>query len=96
MIIHGRTEEQTRTAIASPLAMIASDGFIERGRGHPRTSGTFAKVLGKYVREEKVVPLMDALRRSIAAEKRPAARSASRRSPAKSAPKRSARARKVL
>src|SRR5581483_11728171 len=50
VIIHGRTEEQTRKAIASPLAMIASDGFIEHGRGHPRTSGTFAKVLGKYVR----------------------------------------------
>jgi len=63
VIIHGRSEEQTRAAIASPLAMIASDGFIEHGRGHPRTSGTFAKVLGKYVREEKVVPLMDALRR---------------------------------
>jgi N-acyl-D-aspartate/D-glutamate deacylase len=63
VIIHGRTEEQTRKAIASPLAMIASDGFIEHGRGHPRTSGTYAKVLGKYVREEHVVPLMDALRR---------------------------------
>src|SRR5687768_8910208 len=63
VIIHGRSEEQTRAAIASPLAMIASDGFIENGRGHPRTSGTFAKVLGKYVREDKVVPLMDALRR---------------------------------
>ena len=43
--------------------MIASDGFIENGRGHPRTSGTFAKVLGRYVREEKAVTLMDALRR---------------------------------
>ena len=63
VIIHGRSEEQTRTAIASPLAMIASDGFIENGRGHPRTSGTYAKVLGKYVREDKAVPLMDALRR---------------------------------
>ena len=63
VIIHGRSEEQTRAAIASPLAMIASDGFIEKGRGHPRTSGTFAKVLGKYVREDRVVPLMDALRR---------------------------------
>jgi N-acyl-D-aspartate/D-glutamate deacylase len=63
VIIHGRSEEQTRAAIASPLAMIASDGFIENGRGHPRTSGTYAKVLGKYVREDKVVPLMDALRR---------------------------------
>jgi N-acyl-D-aspartate/D-glutamate deacylase len=63
VIIHGRSEEQTRTAIASPLAMIASDGFIENGRGHPRTSGTFAKVLGRYVRDERVVTLMDALRR---------------------------------
>ena len=63
VIIHGRSEEQTRAAIASPLAMIASDGFIENGRGHPRTSGTFAKVLGKYVRDDKVVPLMDAVRR---------------------------------
>jgi N-acyl-D-aspartate/D-glutamate deacylase len=63
VIIHGRTEEQTRKAIASPLAMIASDGFIEHGRGHPRTSGTYAKVLGKYVRDDHVVPLMDALRR---------------------------------
>jgi len=63
VIIHGRPEEQTRAAIVSPLSMIASDGFIEHGRGHPRTSGTFAKVLGKYVREERAVPLADALRR---------------------------------
>src|SRR5262249_17615193 len=62
-VIHGRRAEQARKAGASPHAMIASDGFIEHGRGHPRTSGTFAKVLGKYVRDERVVPLMDALRR---------------------------------
>ena len=63
VIIHGRSEQQTRAAIASPLAMIASDGFIENGRGHPRTSGTFAKVLGRYVREEGAVTLMNALGR---------------------------------
>ena len=63
MIIHGRSEEQTRAAILSPLTMIASDGFIEHGRGHPRTSGTYSKVLGKYVREEKGLALMDALRK---------------------------------
>lgn len=63
VIIHDRSEEQTRAAIGSPLAMIASDGFIRDGRGHPRTSGTYAKVLGRYVRDEGVVPLMDALRR---------------------------------
>lgn len=63
VIIHGRSEEQTRRAITSPLSMIASDGFIENGRGHPRTSGSYAKVLGKYVREERAIPLMDALQR---------------------------------
>jgi dihydroorotase len=63
VIMHTRSEEQTRAAIASPFAMIASDGFIENGRGHPRSSGTYAKVLGKYVREERVIPLMEALRR---------------------------------
>jgi N-acyl-D-aspartate/D-glutamate deacylase len=63
VIIHGRSEAQTRAAIASPLAIIASDGFIEQGRGHPRTSGTYAKVLGRYVREERAVTLADALRR---------------------------------
>jgi hypothetical protein len=37
---------RTRSAIVSPLTMIASDGCIENGRGHPSTSGAFAKVLG--------------------------------------------------
>jgi N-acyl-D-aspartate/D-glutamate deacylase len=63
VIIHGRTEEQTRAAIASPLTMIASDGVIEKGRGHPRTSGSYSKVLGKYVRDEQALTLMDALRK---------------------------------
>lgn len=63
VIIHGRSEEQTRAAILSPLTMIASDGFIKEGRGHPRTSGSYSKVLGKYVRDEKALPLMDALRK---------------------------------
>jgi N-acyl-D-aspartate/D-glutamate deacylase len=63
IIIHNRSDAQTRAAIVSPLSMIASDGFIEHGRGHPRTSGTYAKVLGQYVRDEGAIPLMDALRR---------------------------------
>jgi N-acyl-D-aspartate/D-glutamate deacylase len=63
VIIHGRSEEQTRAAIVSPLSMIASDGFIENGRGHPRTSGSYSKVLGKYVREEKALSLTDAIRK---------------------------------
>lgn len=63
VIIHGRSEEQTRAAIVSPLSMIASDGFISNGRGHPRTSGSYSKVLGKYVRDEGALTLMDALRK---------------------------------
>jgi N-acyl-D-aspartate/D-glutamate deacylase len=63
VIIHGRSEEQTRAAIVSPLTMIASDGFIVNGKGHPRTSGSYSKVLGKYVREEKALTLTDALRK---------------------------------
>ena len=63
IIVHSRSEAQTRAAIVSPLSMIASDGFIEHGRGHPRTSGTYAKVLGRYVREEHAIDLMDAIRR---------------------------------
>jgi N-acyl-D-aspartate/D-glutamate deacylase len=63
VIIHGRSEEQTRAAVTSPLTMIASDGFIENGRGHPRTSGSYSKMLGKYVREDKALSLMEALRK---------------------------------
>ena len=63
VIIHSRTEEQTREAILSPLTMIASDGFIDNGRGHPRTSGSYARVLGRYVRDEQRLPLMEAVRK---------------------------------
>jgi amidohydrolase family protein len=63
VIIHARTEEMTRTAVQTPLTMIASDGHIENGLGHPRTSGTYAKVLGRYVRDEGLITLMDALRK---------------------------------
>ena len=54
--------DMVRTAIASPLTMIASDGmWLDKGRAHPRTFGTYARVLGRYVREEQALTLMDAL-----------------------------------
>ncbi len=43
--------------------MVASDSFLRDGKGHPRSAGTFARVLGKYVREQKALSLMDALRK---------------------------------
>ena len=59
VIIHGRTEEMTLTAVTSPLTIVASDG----GTGHPRGAGTFARILGRYVREQGALELMDALAR---------------------------------
>ena len=64
VVIFVNTEEMVRAAIANPLVMIASDGGIVNGVGHPRGAGTYARVLGKYVREEKVLSLMDAIRKS--------------------------------
>lgn len=63
VIIHSRSEEQTRAAVTSPLTMIASDGYIENGSGHPRGAGTYSRVLGRYVREEGALDLMEAIRK---------------------------------
>ncbi|MEN8184230.1 MAG: amidohydrolase family protein, partial [Myxococcota bacterium] len=61
VVIHGRSEEQTREAVTSPLTMIASDGYIVDGLGHPRGAGSYSRVLGRYVRQEGVLGLMEAL-----------------------------------
>jgi N-acyl-D-aspartate/D-glutamate deacylase len=60
----GNTEEMIQAILAHPQVMVASDGIIENGIGHPRAAGTFARVLGKYVREDKALTLMDAIRKS--------------------------------
>jgi len=57
-------EEEIAEAISNPsCGMIGSDGGVNRNSGHPRASGTFPRVLGKYVREDKVISLIDALRK---------------------------------
>jgi N-acyl-D-aspartate/D-glutamate deacylase len=62
VIVHANTEENVRTAVLSPLTMIASDGFDTKpGEGHPRSSGSFSKILGQYVREERALKLEDAV-----------------------------------
>ncbi|HET9597111.1 MAG TPA: amidohydrolase family protein [Anaeromyxobacteraceae bacterium] len=63
VILPVSTEEHVRNAVVSPLTAIASDGGLTEGKGHPRTAGTFARVLGRYVREEKALSLMEALRK---------------------------------
>ncbi|HUB79937.1 MAG TPA: amidohydrolase family protein [Bryobacteraceae bacterium] len=65
--IHSIPEEVVKLAMANPLVMIASDGILENGKGHPRAAGTFSRVLGRYVREERALTLMEALRKMTAA-----------------------------
>ena len=59
--IFSMTEEMVSGAVKSPLTMIASDGILENGKGHPRTAGTYSRVLGSYVREQGALSLMDAI-----------------------------------
>ena len=61
VIMHLMKPEWIRQAMASPFVMIASDGMPYSPGAHPRSAGTFSRVLGVYVREEKVLSLMDAL-----------------------------------
>jgi N-acyl-D-aspartate/D-glutamate deacylase len=61
--IHSIPEEMVRIAVADPEVIVASDGILDHGKGHPRAAGTYARILGKYVREEHVLSLMDALRK---------------------------------
>ncbi len=64
----GMCEEDVKTVMAHPLVMIGSDssaravdGPLSSGKPHPRTFGTFPRVLGKYVREERVLTLEQAV-----------------------------------
>jgi dihydroorotase len=64
VVIHSIPEEAARTAVANPIVMIASDGMPITGpKVHPRGQATFSRVLGHYVREEKALELMTALRK---------------------------------
>lgn len=63
VIGHSIPEEISRLAASNPKVMVASDGLIANKQGHPRGAGSFARVLGVYVRQQKAVSLMDALRK---------------------------------
>jgi N-acyl-D-aspartate/D-glutamate deacylase len=59
VVSFGNTEEVVSLALRDPLTMVASDGSLD----HPRGSGTYARVLGRYVREQKLLTLNEALRK---------------------------------
>jgi len=64
VVIHMIPEDALRAALTHPTVMVGSDGVpLTNGGGHPRGVGTYARVLGRYVREEKLIDLMTALRK---------------------------------
>ena len=78
MISFMMKEENLRRILAHPLVSIGSDGsavapygVLKKGKPHPRFYGTFPRVLGKYVREEKIMTLPEAIRKmtSVPADK---------------------------
>jgi N-acyl-D-amino-acid deacylase len=74
MVFHGMSEDDVKRIMQYPFNMFASDAGIRifgQGAPHPRGFGTNARVLAKYVREEKVLTLEEAVRRmtSLPAQK---------------------------
>jgi len=68
-VYHAIAEEDVVRIMKSPYTMIASDGDIPvfgQAAPHPRSYGTFARVLGVYVREQHVITLEDAVRKMSA------------------------------
>ncbi len=68
------SEEDMRYALRQPFVSIGSDGTavktegpLARGNPHPRYYGTFPRVLGRYVREERVLTLEEAIRKMTSA-----------------------------
>ncbi len=64
-IFHTMSEEDVHRVMQWPRAMVGTDGVYVPGRegGHPRAFGTFPRVLGRYVRQRKVITLENAIRK---------------------------------
>jgi dihydroorotase/N-acyl-D-amino-acid deacylase len=78
VIISIMREDDVRAALAHPMMSIgtdsgarAEDGPLSESKSHPRAWGSFPRVLGRYVRDEKLIALEEAIRRFTS---RPAAR----------------------
>ena len=59
VLIHTNPDEVVDAIMADPSVVVASDGVSE----HPRGAGTFARVLARYVRDQKNLTLVDAIRK---------------------------------
>ena len=73
MVYHMMNEKDVQYFMKYPYNMIGADGGVTTGKGmpHPRAYGTNARVLARYVREQKIISLEEAIRRmtSLAAQK---------------------------
>ena len=68
-IFHAIGEEDLVRILQHPATMVASDGGVQvfgQASPHPRSYGTFVRVLGRYVREQRVITLEDAVRKMSA------------------------------
>ncbi len=63
VIMHMMDPEMIELAITTPFVMVASDGMPYAPGAHPRSAGTFSRVLGRYVRDQRVMSLPEALRK---------------------------------
>jgi N-acyl-D-amino-acid deacylase len=63
VVVFTMDEHDVKAIMAHPTTMIGSDGVPSGGHPHPRLYGCFARVLGRYVREEKVFDLTTAIHR---------------------------------
>ena len=65
-IFHAMSEDDLVNILKHPATMVASDGEVPtfgRANPHPRSYGTFARVLGRYVRDQQVLTLEEAIRK---------------------------------
>lgn len=70
-VSHAAHENNVRDILRWPHQMVGSDGLHLPGKCHPRLYGTFPRILGRYVRQERVISLEEAVRKMTSA---PAAR----------------------
>jgi N-acyl-D-amino-acid deacylase len=63
VVVRMMAEPDIRTILAHPLTMIGSDAIIARGKPHPRTWGTYPRVLGHYARDVGLLSQAEAVRK---------------------------------
>ncbi|MGW3521052.1 N-acyl-D-amino-acid deacylase family protein [Streptomyces hydrogenans] len=67
IVNHAMAEDDVDTVLRHPSSAVASDGWVLHAPGdghpHPRNFGTFARIIGRYVRENHVLELVDAVRK---------------------------------